>query len=190
MDLGQGGGRENTISGAARDGSGRDGRADVVFWGKEQIFVWEVKFTGTRTNKKEREMAPDQIDRYIAQLRLDPRAKGKKVTYGPPLPRISRIPSSIGAVDKWSEPKNKDARGIEFWAPSRPAGRKPVPATEPVLRPVTVPNLVMAPESRWSLPDWAVDGLVGVGVAAGATAAAGGAAALVGSSVLLGPILG
>ncbi|TCC03977.1 DNRLRE domain-containing protein [Kribbella soli] len=186
MDLGEGGGRANTIAGAARDGSGRDGRADVIFWGEKNIYVWEVKFTGSRTNKKERDMAPGQIQRYIEQLRLDPRAKGKTVTYGPPLPRIPRIPSSIGSVDKWSEPKNPNARGIEFWAPSKPdASRKPAPVT--AVRPVTVPKLVMEPESRWSLPDWAVDGLIGVGVVAGA-AAAGAAAG--GAAVVFGPIFG
>ncbi|NIK56120.1 DNRLRE domain-containing protein [Kribbella shirazensis] len=180
MDLGKGGGSENTIAGAARDGSGKPGRADVIFWGEKTIYVWEVKFTGTKTDKREREMAPGQIDRYMTQLRLDPRAKGKTVDFGPPLSTIRKIPSAIGPVDKWSERSKPAFRGVVFWAPSKPdPARKPAP--QPAVRPVVVPNLnsfVVEPH-EWTTTDWIITAAAGValGAATGGVGPAVGAAA-------------
>src|SRR5262249_4335658 len=67
VDVGPGGHTANAIPGAAKDGKGGTGYADIIFWGDDVVYIWEVKpasYYSTGEGK-------DQLQRYIDKLQED-----------------------------------------------------------------------------------------------------------------------
>ncbi|MFC7245216.1 RHS repeat-associated core domain-containing protein [Catellatospora aurea] len=129
--------QKNTIPGASGNTPGNPGEADIIFWGEDIIYVWEVK-PGNGYGRTE---GPVDLARYIKHLQADPRAKGRIVLPGPQLPTIPLIPSSEGTMRAWTE---NGAPGMIFYgrAPIPKAPKNPPP---PVTAPTPVPRPLPTP---------------------------------------------
>lgn len=134
-DLGEGGKKANTIPGGNRKGNGKDGVADLIFWGEDVVYVWEVK----PGNEGGRKAGPAQLQRYVDKLQAKLRKEGdhRIVLKGPALPRLGHVPSPIGPLDVWTE---ATAPGMIFYGKSTTPERTPPPEPVPVPVPVPVPQ--------------------------------------------------
>jgi RHS repeat-associated protein len=133
VDLGFGHPRhqpENRIPGGGT-GTTEVGYADVIFWGAQNAYVWEVKLN----EAGERMKAPLQLGRYIDALteHLAANNVGMGVQTGANLPRSAGVPSARGPVDVWSEPFTPGAAGVRFYGMTR--RRDPDPFDPPILVP-------------------------------------------------------
>jgi hypothetical protein len=143
MDLGKGGRTANAIPHANKDGKGRKpGHADLIFWGEDIIYVWEVK----PNSKKELDSGREQLNRYIEKLRAKLGAAGdhRRVQPGPWLPPLRGIKVGNGKVlDVWSDARRP---GMVIYG-SKDAPRES-PPSGPVRQPVPVPMPQPAPRAR------------------------------------------
>ncbi|WP_165956641.1 RHS repeat domain-containing protein [Kribbella antibiotica] len=116
---GMNGGR-NKIKGANRNGTGGDGVADIIFWGKETVYIWEIKPSGAEHTKFGRQ----QVERYVEKLRIQLKAANddREVDFGPGLPTDENVPVPGGKLRIWSK---ADQPGLRFynrkWDPEPPA---------------------------------------------------------------------
>jgi RHS repeat-associated protein len=137
VDYGKGGKRNNKIPGANQDGKGGDGYADIIFWGDDVVYVWEVK-PNTEYGRTD---GPADLDRYVTNLQKELEAKGdhRQVLPGPWLPPIRNIPMGNGlVVDTWSE---AGVPGVRFYGTKKaPPPPDPVPDTPKVPVPVPQPQ--------------------------------------------------
>jgi RHS repeat-associated protein len=147
-DLGKGGARRNTIPRAHKDGLGiKPGKADIIMWGEDEIYIWEVK-PGNADGKK---AGPPQLQRYIDELQAERIKKGdpRLVLPGPAIPGMKGIPTPDGKrLDIWMEPETYP--GLIFYGTSdnkkKPRNyRNPYPLPVPATRPVQVPSTNRVP---------------------------------------------
>ncbi|MEV6635664.1 RHS repeat-associated core domain-containing protein [Actinoplanes sp. NPDC051470] len=150
-DLGPGGAKRNTIPRAHKSGDGRSGKADIIMWGEDTVYIWEVK-PGNAAGKAE---GKPQIERYIRELQAELKGKGITVKAGPAIPSMKGIPTPDGKrLDIWMEPGKFP--GLIFYGPSKDKSDPkqpyrpypiPVPATQPKENPNTnrVPNVSPGP---------------------------------------------
>ncbi|MFI5843831.1 RHS repeat-associated core domain-containing protein [Catenuloplanes sp. NPDC051500] len=145
--------KNNTIPKARQDHKDRplekrgDGAADIIWWGKDVVYVWEVK----PANGYGRKHGPEDLDNYIARLQEDLVKQGlpQKVMPGPWLPTVPTVPTGDGkTIRVWSEKRNP---GVIFYAenpskkPDPPKGR---PVAEPKTQPQPVPKAQPEPQPR------------------------------------------
>lgn len=155
-DLGFGFGRSaNTIPGAGRDGKGGYGIADVIFWGENEVYIWEIKpgNDGGRRNGR------PQVNRYVSELqkKLDAEHAGKSVLLGPSLPRNS-VPMTGYTLGVWSE---AGQRGLRLYGRDKPRGK---PEPEPVRVPQGVTVERRLPEvDRGALAEGVAAGVIVIG---------------------------
>ncbi|MFC9688334.1 RHS repeat-associated core domain-containing protein [Kribbella sp. NPDC056951] len=121
---GMNGGR-NKIKGGNRNGTGGDGIADVIFWGKDSVYIWEVKPAGEGHDLFGRQ----QVDRYVNKLQIqllaDSGGSDKRVVkLGPSLPSDSNVPVIGGTINIWSrqEPDVDSPRYKNYKGPSTQMG--------------------------------------------------------------------
>jgi hypothetical protein len=182
VDIGPGGRTANRIPGASGNDPNNPGAADIIFWGKDQVFIWEVK-PGNAYGRTE---GPVDLNRYVTNLQQHHAQTGdtRPVLPGPAMPRDAAVPSAVGPIDVWSE-----GAGMRYYGRTRtptPTPRPiPVPVPEPV--PERVPRTVPQPQPQPSpqpqqqpddggfrLPGW-------VKPVAGGVVVVGGAALIVGT---------
>lgn len=136
-DLGPGGRRANRIPGGAKDGSGKPGYADVIFWGKNAVYIWEVKIA-TYDGRKE---ARQQVNRYQRKLqdKLDSEGDGREVRLGGALPSQGNIESAEGKQRAWSETRigksGISPEGVRFYGPQDRKKKDPLSRGRQVKRP-------------------------------------------------------
>jgi RHS repeat-associated protein len=176
IDVGVGGRTANKIPGGHRSGNGNDGVADIIFWGEDTVYIWEVK-PGNEGGKL---AGPPQLDRYIVKLQEHLKAQGdtRLVAAGPPMPRVGGVPSAQGPIDVWSE-----GPGMRYYGNSKtPRPAPPPPVTVPVPDPVKVPVQQPVPNPQpgppptppttddqpWSLPGWVKPVAGGLAILGGA----------------------
>jgi RHS repeat-associated protein len=123
IDYGVGGTTTNTIPGAHRKGTGDDGVADIIFWGEDTVYIWEVK----PGNAAGREAGPPQLNRYIEKMRehLKANSDSRAVAAGPPMPRLGNVPPVCGSAARRLDRRiaSGEPAGMAAGAPRRPAGR-------------------------------------------------------------------
>lgn len=137
IDCGPAGHAANCIPGAAKNGKGGDGYADIILTGKDKdtgkpvVYVWEVK-TSARQGE-----ATDQLARYI-EYKSKQVPPGVEVKYGFGLPTRDGIPGSGNRVLRsWSKgtstnPANR-LRGVRLYneddkrRPERQPQEQPAP---------------------------------------------------------------
>jgi RHS repeat-associated protein len=150
-DLGKGGKTRNTIPRAHKSGDNkRPGVADMIFWGEDVVYVWEVKPNTLDELNKGRV----QLNRYIQKLQDKLRAAGdhRRVRPGPWLPPGRGLPVGNGKVlDVWSDHRRPGmliygSRSAPKHSPP-PNGPRPVPVPEPKLREVPVPGQPAQPRT-------------------------------------------
>ncbi len=135
----------NRVIGGSAKGNGEDGYADVIYWTKDTIWVWEIKPSGGPAEQA----GPAQLDRYVAQLQKQYAymtvQKGFPLAprYGPNLFN----PSETITVES---SRNPGAQGIELytWNEGPTPRRVPVRVPEPHPVPVPVPVPVPAPAGQ------------------------------------------
>ncbi|MFF2132494.1 RHS repeat-associated core domain-containing protein [Streptomyces olivochromogenes] len=76
---------EYTIKGAGKK-KGTDGRADIVVYWDDYVFIWEVKSAKTAETD-----GPATLDRYIRALQKEERKNGRTVQRGQELPQIATM---------------------------------------------------------------------------------------------------
>ncbi|HEX6500295.1 MAG TPA: DNRLRE domain-containing protein [Micromonosporaceae bacterium] len=132
-DVGPGGHTANKIPGGASDGSGGPGYADIIFWGDDVVYIWEIK----PNTEYGRTKGPGQLQRYIQKLQEDLAKKGdhRKVMAGPAMPRVGNVPTPTGPIDVWSK-----GPGMRYYGSSRNKPTQPTPTPVPVPVPVPVPQ--------------------------------------------------
>ncbi|MGW1068158.1 hypothetical protein ACWD4F_26970 [Streptomyces aureus] len=121
-----------------------DGRADVIFWTKDKVYIWEVK----PNNEYGREHGPEDLNRYLTKLEDHFDAVGDKraVEPGFKLPR-KRFTSGQGPGSVWSEEAEP---GMRYYGTDRRRTRatprpSPGPSTGPIVKPTRTPTAEPTP---------------------------------------------
>ncbi|MFC8242265.1 RHS repeat domain-containing protein [Streptomyces chartreusis] len=153
VDVGTGGHAANFIPGAKAKGAVGDGRADVIFWAKGKVYIWEVKPTASKNPKdaKARDKhqyafvdGPEQLDRYITKLEdyLEDQGDDREVEAGPSLAAGKFVFGANGKGSVWSD---KDYQGMRYYGVDR--DRKRAPSAVPSPTPGASPNATAIPRS-------------------------------------------
>jgi RHS repeat-associated protein len=140
----------NLIPGAARDGSGGNGEADIILWSGKDVYIWEVKSRGGKAKINDEwidntELGPVQLARYIERLqdKLDgEHGEGDyHVQAGWGLPS-SAVPSGKKGQTMriWSGKPALGEEGIRYYAYDSPKKAKPKEQEQPAPAPAPQTN--------------------------------------------------
>jgi RHS repeat-associated protein len=124
VDINEGDRSSNYIYGSSPTGKTNNGWADVIFWGDDTVFVWEVKPNSVAGDKSYgREKGPKDLDRYIRALRryLASIGDDRDVEAGPMVAN-SGFTSGQGTGRVWSE---RDWPGMRFYGTDNKRTRAP-----------------------------------------------------------------
>ncbi|WP_233226355.1 RHS repeat-associated core domain-containing protein [Streptomyces sp. I4(2020)] len=143
VDVGRGGHAANEIPGAKADGSGADGRADVIFWSNGTVYIWEVKPTASKKPKPGDQAAakkhkyafedgPDQLTRYVDKLEdhLDSKGDTRRVARGPALATAKFAFGKDRTGTVWSD-KDSAYEGMRYYGVDPKRKRTPSPSPGP-----------------------------------------------------------
>ncbi|MET7297198.1 RHS repeat-associated core domain-containing protein [Streptomyces griseoloalbus] len=138
VDVGKGGTKANSIPGAKADGSGNRGEADVIFWAKGEVYIWEVKPNASKKNTKTSqykyafEKGPVQLARYVTKLGeyLEENGDDRDVQAGPALASGTFVYGVNKKGRVWSD---KEFEGMRYYGTDKDKKQKKsaVPAPEP-----------------------------------------------------------
>lgn len=136
-DLGKGGKTANTIKKAAKDGSGGNGVADMIFWSGNNVYIWEVK----PNNVVEKDKGVDQLQRYVDRLQEE-LGDSYHVEKGPWLPPVRGVPTGDGKVLDVFSGSGQYAGLLLYGTKKPPKNPTPIPTVLPVpeLRKVPAPQ--------------------------------------------------
>ncbi|MGP3982054.1 golvesin C-terminal-like domain-containing protein [Streptomyces sp. KR80] len=137
VDIGTGGTIANGIPGASGNGTGNAGAADVILWGEDEVFIWEVKPNGKKDGYG-RVDGPKDLRRYINGLRKylnDYIGDNRTVEAGPSLARGS-VFSREGWKDVWSE---AGYPGMRFYGGDKRRRATPSATPNPSPGPTSIP---------------------------------------------------
>ncbi|MGC4908832.1 RHS repeat domain-containing protein [Streptomyces cyaneofuscatus] len=143
VDVGRGGHAANEIPGAKADGSGADGRADVIFWSNGTVYIWEVKPTASKNPKPGDQAAakkhkyafvdgPDQLERYVTKLEdhLDSQGDTRRTARGPALATAKFAFGKDRTGTVWSD-KDAANAGMRYYGVDPRRKRTPSPSPGP-----------------------------------------------------------
>ncbi|MFJ7228179.1 RHS repeat-associated core domain-containing protein [Streptomyces tendae] len=143
VDVGRGGHAANEIPGAKADGSGADGRADVIFWSNGTVYVWEVKPTASKNPKPGDQAAakkhkyafadgPAQLQGYVDKLEdhLDSKGDTRRVARGPSLATAKFAFGNDRTGTVWSD-KDVAYQGMRYYGVDPKRKRTPSPSPGP-----------------------------------------------------------
>ncbi|MYZ38145.1 MULTISPECIES: RHS repeat-associated core domain-containing protein, partial [unclassified Streptomyces] len=143
VDVGRGGHAANDIPGAKADGSGADGRADVIFWSNGTVYIWEVKPTASKKPKPGDQAAAkkhkyafedglDQLIRYVNKLEdhLDSNGDTRRVARGPALATAKFAYGKDRTGTVWSD-KDAAYEGMRYYGVDPKRKRTPSPSPGP-----------------------------------------------------------
>ncbi|WP_405555271.1 hypothetical protein OIE52_35070 [Streptomyces canus] len=129
VDIGDGGGKANAIPGAS-DGKDKknDGRADVILWTKDRVYIWEIK----PNTPYGREDGPKDLRRYVTKLEdhFDDVGDDRAVQRGAYLPAQTFLSSGQGKGRVWSE-KDPAQSGMRYYGTDKKRTRTPSPVPSP-----------------------------------------------------------
>ncbi|MGW3644543.1 RHS repeat-associated core domain-containing protein [Streptomyces sp. NPDC000878] len=138
VGVGDGSNDANLIPGGAADGSGSKGYADVIFWAKGEVYIWEVKPYASKsaTKSKEHQYAfvkgPVQLARYVNKLEelLEGQGDDRDVAAGPALASGSFMYGANKKGRVWSD---QDYQGMRYYGTDsdRRKQRSAVPSPTP-----------------------------------------------------------
>ncbi|WP_336605870.1 DNRLRE domain-containing protein [Streptomyces sp. BA2] len=125
VDIGSSGRSANAIPGASGNNAVNTGYADVMFWGSDEVYVWEVK----PNNAYGKNDGPKDLDRYLANLNRHFEAVGddRDVLAGPAVP-AKQFTSRQGAGRVWSGGE----AGMRYYGMDK---KRPTPSPTPNPRP-------------------------------------------------------
>ena len=132
----------NLIPGAARTRPG-NGIADIILWGKDKVYVWEIKGVGGQGKfdgqwMENKAIGPKQLSRYVDYLQAKLKGEGnnREVVKGFGLPTSESFSvKEPGAVIRtWSGTPPVDL-GIRYYGPPEQPKRQPQQQTQPQPQP-------------------------------------------------------
>ncbi|MFD9633721.1 RHS repeat domain-containing protein [Streptomyces violascens] len=132
VDLGV---RVNDIPGASGNNTGNDGRADVIFWSNDRVYIWEVKPNTTPYGRVE---GPIDLNRYVTKLQRYFNSVGdhRDVLPGPSI-ASKTFSSKQGTGRVWSEDPEP---GMRYYGTDNKRTRSPQPTPNPSAGPTSVPR--------------------------------------------------
>ncbi|MFV0138256.1 DNRLRE domain-containing protein [Streptomyces sp. HMX87] len=132
VDKGASGHAANKIPGASGNKERNDGFADVIFWGNDEVYVWEVK----PNNAYGRSDGPKDLNRYVTKLRAQftSMQDGRDVLAGAAL-MAKPFVSAQGRGRVWSE---AEAPGMRFYGFDKRRST-PSPSPNPSPGPTSIP---------------------------------------------------
>jgi len=112
---------ENRIAGGSATNPGdENGYADLILWGKDTVYIWEIKHAGGDAEAA----GQAQVDNYVTHLRLQLRKQGDKraVTTGFPIPYSQTGPNIADPTETITVFSKPGARGVELytWQKNQP----------------------------------------------------------------------
>ncbi|WP_327356332.1 RHS repeat-associated core domain-containing protein [Streptomyces sp. NBC_01304] len=175
VDIGSSGYYANMIPGASGKNPKNPGQADVIFWGEDDVYVWEVK----PNNKYGWTDGPRDLARYISKLEphLESLNDDRRVLAGPTVPAMT-FTSKQGPGRVWSgKPAGMRYYGMDKKKRSETASPSPSPGPDPrsIGKPQSKPSSEPTPSpsesGSYSTPEpgarsFAPEVLAGAGVAA------------------------
>lgn len=145
VDIGKTGYSANAISGASGGKKGNTGFADVIFWGEDEVYIWEIK----PNNKYGWTDGPEDLRRYIVHLRKNFESTGddREVAAGPVV-SAKAFRSKEGAGRVWSgEPRGMRYYGTDNKRKKPGATPAPSPGPTDIGRPVSRSRAEPSPSS-------------------------------------------
>jgi hypothetical protein len=169
VDIGSSGHAANSIPGASGNDTGNDGRADLILWSGDEVYIWEVK----PGNSYGRTEGPRDLQRYVSKLSDYFASLGddRDVLSGPVI-GTKQFNSKQGPGRVWSEVEEP---GMRYYGTDKRRRRIPTPTPGPSIGATPQPTATPSEE-----PSPRFYGLMPSAQEAGETAGAFGLAAFIG----------